>query len=369
MQSSKLRNLLKENGLDAVLVSSYDNILYLTGFSAFSKEERDAYLLITKDSQYIFTNTLYTEAVKRQIQDFKLITVNRQQPMSGELKKLCRENQISTLGFEANDMTALEYTTLTKALKPTILKYAPFLTSNLRRIKNDDEIEKIKKACTLGDKAFTYILKRIKSGVTELELALELELYIRKNGGTLSFSTIVAFAENSAFPHHQPTTKKLTKNSFVLFDFGVKRDAYCSDMTRTVFFGTPTVAQKKMYETVLNSQQAAIDYVNYELRIKNHDIKLSDIDKTSRECIVNQGYSSIPHSLGHGIGIAVHEAPSLSPLSTETVEEGIVFSIEPGIYLLDVGGVRIEDLFAIQNNKLKQLTNSLRELIELKITQ
>ncbi len=359
-----IRRLMKKNKFDAVLLSSNDNITYLTNFSRFSKEERDAYILITPKKQYIFTHGIYTEAVKKYIKDFELITVSRQNPFRLALKKICASEKLTILGFEGYNLTALEYLTVRKELKKIAAQDAPFLSTKLRLIKTHEEIGKIKKACQLGDTAFHFILKKLKTGITELELTFELEAYIKKQGADISFDTIVAFGENAAFPHHQPTKKKLRRNNFVLFDFGVKQDNYCSDMTRTVFFGTPTLKQRKMYKTVLNSQQAAIDFLNHELRIKNPEIKLSEVDKTARNYIVQQGYPSIPHSLGHGIGIAVHEAPSLSPLSTDILQIGMVFSIEPGIYLPDIGGVRIEDLFAIQRNKLIPLTNSSRNLIE-----
>lgn len=204
--------------------------------------------------------------------------------------------------------------------------------------------------------------------MSEKEIALEMEMYIRKQGGMLSFPTIVAFRENSAVPHHMTNGKRLKSNDIVLLDFGIEIDNYCSDMTRTIFIGEPTAEQKKVYQTVIEAQEKAVSYLTSNLvpRLSNSQIlKTSSVDKAARDYIVTRGYPSIPHSLGHGIGIEVHEAPTLSPRSEETFSNGMVFSIEPGIYLPGKFGVRIEDLFAIQNGNLLQLTNAPKNLIQL----
>ena len=227
-----------------------------------------------------------------------------------------------------------------------------------KAVKSSAEISKIEKACKLGDKIFDYVLKKIKLGVTEKKLAQEIKLFAKKHGTNLSFPSIVAFGANSAFPHHIPTNKKLTKNQIVLLDFGVKLNNYCSDMTRTVFFGKANLKFKKIYNTVLESQEKAIKELN-------RTTKASEIDKIARDYIISKSYPTMPHGLGHGIGTEVHENPHLAPKSKEILKEKMVFSIEPGIYLENYGGVRIEDLVVLEKKVPRLLTHSPKNIIEI----
>lgn len=363
---TKLRELIKETppagGLDAALISSVPNIIYLTGYSGFSKDEREAFLFITEKAQYILTDGRYTQAVKTLIPDFKLIEISGKLSATDALKKLKKKYKIKKIGFEGHNITHLEYQKLTK----TLGKLSHVDLKSLRVIKNEEEIYKIEEACKLGDKAFEYILKKIHLGISEKEVANEIEFFIKSQGGDLSFPTIVAFGKNSATPHHVSTTYNLQPNSIVLFDFGVKLNNYCSDMTRTIFFGKTPAEFKKMYNTVLNAQTKAIRSLTSDggkLSLRSHDS--SEVDRIARDYITSQGYETIPHSLGHGIGIEVHETPHLSPKSKDILKEGMVFSIEPGIYFPNFGGVRIEDLAVLENSKLRLLTHSQKNLIEL----
>lgn len=345
-------------GLDAILISSIPNIIYLTNYSGFSKEEREAYLFITKDSQYILTDGRYSEAVKTLIPDFKLIEISSKTSATQTLKKLVKQHKIKKIGFEGHNINHLEH----KKLTQTVGKMSHVVLHSLRIIKNPDEISKIEKACKLGDKTFNYILKEIKLGISEKELAIKIEIFIKENLADISFPPIVAFGKNSALPHHVPTTYKLQPNSIVLLDFGVKLNNYCSDMTRTIFFCKAPAEFKKTYNTVLESQKLAIDSIS---RCHAEFISTSQIDKVARDYIISKGYPTIPHSLGHGIGLEVHEAPSLSPKSKDILKEGMVFSIEPGIYIPNFGGVRIEDLVVLEKSGPRLLTHSPKTLIEL----
>ncbi len=229
----------------------------------------------------------------------------------------------------------------------------------MRGIKTQKEILKIKKACQLGDKVYSQILKIIRIGITEQELGLEIIHLIRKNGASLSFRPIIAFGENASEPHHVATNLKLKKNhGFLKIDLGTKVNGYCSDMTRTVFFGKANSKQKKIYKTVLESQQKAMDFVKVSR-------KAFDADKIARDYIVKKGFPTIPHTLGHGIGKRVHEGFRLGPKSKTIFEDHMVFTIEPGIYIKGYGGVRIEDTFYLNKNKLIQLTKSPKKLLEL----
>ncbi len=369
----RVKNLLTEKNLylNGILISSTPTITYLTNYSGFSILEREAYLFITKSESYLLTDGRYTEAV-RNIPNFVLIEISPINSLQKMLIHLANKHNIKKLGIEENNLTVSEY----KRLKKCFNDLNHFSIRDLRSIKDKGEIFSIEQACQLGDKTFDYILKKIKQGVTEKEIAFEIEFFIKKAGADISFKPIVAFGKNSAIPHHQTSDKQLAiRDKFVLLDFGAKIDNYCSDMTRTVFFGKANAEQKKMHQIVLDAQNQAIDYL-YSSRERsesrsefstssNNKIHAKDVDKVARDYITSQGYPTIPHSLGHGIGLEVHESPSLSPKSKDILKPGMVFSIEPGIYIAGFGGVRIEDLVILEPSGPRLLTKSPKSFIEL----
>src|SRR3989344_269889 len=395
LQTTKFRQLLSDQSLDAALVSSIPNIIYLTGFAGFSPIEREAYLLITKQQTYLFSDGRYTTAVK-EIPGITVVEILSEKPFTSLLLEIAVKHKLSRIGFEANDLTVSEYVQMKKAIKHRRL--VPAKNIHLIRMKKSaDEITKIQKACLLADTALKALVPVIKLGITEKQLAWELEKRIKKHGAELSFPSIVAFGKNSAVPHHHTSGQRLMTNDIVLIDFGVRYENYCSDMTRTFFIGRSNAEQKKMYQTVLTAQQKAVELINNSLKqyssseaqaksrskfsinqrslrgSNNKTVKLSAVDSVARKYIISKGYPSIPYSLGHGIGIEVHEAPRLSPKSDDILEEGMVFSIEPGTYLpagrqgIPPCGVRIEDLFAIKNGKLVQLTMSPKQFFKANI--
>lgn len=355
-----IRKVLKSQKLDGLLISSTANIFYLTGYSNFSLEERECYLLITNKKQYLLTDGRYIEAVKRSIPHFEHIEITDKLSYEEVLKNFLKSHKINVLGIEEGDLRVSEY----KKIKKIFKKIINVDLNNLRIIKEELEIESIKKACRLTDKGVEDILKKFKPKVSEKEIAWEFEKLIKENGGELSFDTIIAFGENSAIPHHQTSVRKLKKGDYVLIDCGSKVEGYCSDMTRTYVFGKPSDKQKYIHQTVLKSQQKAIDYINEQLE-NGKEVSGLKADKVAREYIKTLGFEPYSHGLGHGTGVLIHEPPRLSPKSKDVLKEGMVFSIEPGIYIPGFGGVRIEDLFVIKNNKLVQLTNSPKELREI----
>ncbi len=358
----KLRKLFTGAGLDALLISYIPNITYLTGFSNFTNLEREVFLLITLKAQFIITDGRYSEAVLGEIKHFKLLEITANSPFKDLAENLAKKYEIKKLGLEEDDISFAEY----KTLKPFFKKITNFNVSEIRIIKDKGEIDLIYNACQIGDQGFEYILKKIKKGASEKELAHELEYFFRKKGADLSFEPIVAFGNHSSVPHHQTSKIRLEEKNgqFILLDFGVKFENYCSDMTRTVFFGQAGEKQKHIYNVVLQAQEKAVEFINKKLMLKEK-IPAKSADLLVREYIKSKGYPNIPHSLGHGIGLMVHEPASLTPKSKHDLLEGMVFSIEPGIYIPGFGGVRIEDLFVIEGNTLKQLTNSSKNLIEL----
>lgn len=394
----KIKDELKRQKVDAALVSSIPNITYLTGFSGFSKEEREALLFITPDKQYILTDKRYRDEISniiysssdpappesrevykknrsrqaRAINIFQLEVVSSSIPFKMALEKLIKKHKIKKLGIEDNDLKVSEYITLKKIFK-TKSALISFKISENRSIKEQSEIDAIEKACELTDKTFEYILTKIKSGITEKELAFEIEFFIKKNGGDLAFSPIVAFGKNSAIPHHKtanavlcPERAKRVEGQIILFDFGAKIDNYCSDMTRVVFLGKATDEQKKVYQIVLDAQKRAIEIFNDRSYILNHQLKSAEVDKVAHDYIRSKGYGdNIFHSLGHGVGLEIHESPHLSSKSKEILKPGMVFTIEPGVYLPEKFGVRIEDTVVLGNNGLRILTKSKKQLMEL----
>lgn len=356
----KVKKLLNKN-FDAILVSAVPNIIYLTGFAGFSSQEREAYLLLTKSGNYIFTDGRYFEAV-RKIKSFQLIESSSDKKFEDGLREIVAKEKIKKLVIDEGDIKVSE---LRKIRKATSICFNENLIEDLRKVKNETEIKNIKKACELGDQTFKYILSEIKPGITEKEIAQKIEVFILKHKAQISFRPIVAFGSNSSFPHHVSSGKKLKKNEIILLDFGVKTEGgYCSDMTRTVFSGRASKEQKRIYKTVLEAQTKAIEFLKSSI-INHQSIKSSNVDHAAREHIESQGFSSIPHSLGHGIGLEVHEKPSISPRSKNELENGMVFSVEPGIYIPGYGGVRIEDLILLTAKGPQIITRANRQIIEL----
>lgn len=222
-----------------------------------------------------------------------------------------------------------------------------------------DKLTEVTKACNITDQAFKDILKKVKIGISEKGLAREVKKIFIKHNAKPAFSIIVAYGKNASEIHHKPTNLKLNKNhGFVLFDIGAKVNGYCADISRTVFFGSASAEQKKIYKTVLEAQRKAIEFIK-------SNCKVYDIDKIARDYIVKKGFDPIPHSLGHGVGKRVHENPKISPISSAILKEGAIFTIEPGIYIKGFGGVRIEDVLVLEKDKPRLLTHSPKTLIEL----
>lgn len=386
-----LQDICQQAQVDGFLISSTSNIFYLSGFNRFLVDH-DGYLLVTRKNHYLITSPLYTHAVKKFTPELAVLETSPDVWYSQMIKKIVVNEGLQIIGFEEQDLRVSEFFDLQDEkvqLKSVSLR-------NLRVQKDTEEISNVQKACTLTDQTFEHILSFIKEGVTELQLSEEMEHFVKSQGAEIGFPSIVAFGVHSAVPHHMTSDEKLTKNSFVLFDFGIKYKSYLSDMSRTVFFGQPTDEQKNLYETVKKSQEKAIEYIESvilgagrnevkeaaSLRSQEGvmpesnqdagqasmtipDIFVKDVDALSRDVIEKAGFPAYPHALGHGIGLEVHEAPTLSKYSPEKLIDGMVFTLEPGIYVPELGGVRIEDMFVIQNKKLKQLTHAAKELIVL----
>lgn len=356
----KLRQTLIDQSLDAVLISSTPNIFYLTGYGGFVPEERDAYVLVTKQKGYIFTHALYAEAMAYEVPHLELVEITRDNPFPEIMKHLVKKNHIERLGFESTNLTVAEHQKLSTI--EVSLKHMDL--SQLRAIKEPEELEQIKKACALADVAFEYVLTKIKPGVTERAIENEFNRFFALHDATSSFRPVICFGKNASVPHHLSGETKLKETDVVLCDIGAKVNFYCSDISRTFFVGKPTDEQKKMFDLVYDVQQKSIKYIEEKLQ-KKETISAFDVDRFARDCFESKGYPSFPYSLGHGTALEVHETPLLNPRSKAMVESGMVFTLEPGIHIRGTFGARIEDMFAIVDNKLIKLTHSRNTYIQL----
>lgn len=345
---SEFINKLPKN-VDGALIVSPENRRYFTGFNA-----SDGFLFITKSGSVFLTDSRYIEAAKN-----KIICCEVEE-QKGKLMDYAKRFNCKVLAVEADRLTVTQLKNLRKALhgiKLTTVGTDKIIDS-FRAVKNEAEIENICKAQRIAEAAFDHILGFIKVGVTEKEVALELDHYMLSHGADgLSFETIAISGANTSKPHGVPTDKKIEHGDFVTMDYGAVVNGYHSDMTRTVAVGAASDEQKKIYKIVFEAQLAV-------LRVLKNGVKCSDADKAARDVITEASYGEyFRHSTGHGVGIEIHEKPFISPKSTATLRSGNVVTDEPGIYIPGKFGVRIEDMALITENGCKNLTKAPKELI------
>ncbi len=333
----------------AVFISGYPNIFYYSGFTS-----EDAFLLISREKQFIITDSRYFTQAKEQSCDFELVGIEKGWK---EIFSLIPEDEIC---FEECNISYGLYKKISDAAQSKIFKPSQKEIDLPRRIKDKIELDTIAKAESIGDAAFLHILDFMRAGMSEKDVALELETYMKKLGASdLSFATIAASGVRSCMPHGRASDKIIEKGDLLTLDFGCVYDGYCSDMTRTVVFGMPDSRQREVYDAVLKAQTTAIEGLYL-------GIPCADADKIARDIIKDAGYDGkFSHALGHSVGIQIHESPSFSPKSTDTLQNGNVLSVEPGIYIEGWGGVRIEDLIAVSDGEIVNLSNSPKELIVL----
>jgi len=351
----RLMNYMENQKLDGLLVADGCNMRYLSGFSGAT-----GYLYISGKRRIILTDSRYTTQAKEESLGFDVMEISGSMGYTQILKKLASEDKIRNLGFEEQVMVYGDVLKFQKELPPFKWKILEGSLDSLRIIKNEEELEYIAKAEAIGDDAFSYILGVLRPGITELEVAVELESFMKRNGAeALSFDTIVASGYHSAMPHATPSDRKLENGDFVTMDYGCKYKGYCSDMTRTVVIGKASEQQKEIYDVVLKAQMAGLKKIRA-------GITGAEVDKAARDIIREAGYGDyFGHGLGHGTGLFIHEEPRLSPLGSRILEPGMTATIEPGIYVPGVGGVRIEDLTAVTENGCRNLTTSPKNLIEI----
>ena len=341
--------------IEGILVTSELNQYYLTGFSF-----TDGYVLVTRKRSYVITDFRYIEAAQAQIgNEFEIIMPG---DMRLEIAALLKENGVNKLYFEDNTLSCADYLRFCELFEGIeMVRGGSEIIENLRERKTADELEIIARAQAITDAAFDHIIRFIKPEMTELEVALELEFFMRSRGAqSVAFDTIAVSGASSSLPHGVPANRKLERGFFTM-DYGARLDGYCSDMTRTVVLGKADADMKKLYNTVLRAQLAGIEM------IKEGESCFA-VDKAARDIIEGEGYKGcFGHGLGHGVGMFIHEAPRLSPKVSQNkkLEIGHVVTCEPGIYIQGKYGCRIEDMLAVTENGTIDFTKSPKDLIEL----
>jgi Xaa-Pro aminopeptidase len=351
----KLRTSIVERGLDALLLSQPENLRYLSGFTGSS-----GWLLISEQNAILATDFRYVEQAKGESPDFEIIQTK--QELRDWLPGSVSDLGWHKLGFEANFISYDSYHKLSEAIKTkqVNLELVPTtgIVEQLRSIKEPEELGFITKAVELANAAFEQAKAIIRPGTTEKEAAWEIEKIIRQEGSEgMPFEIIVASGPNSALPHARPTEKIIRSGEPVLIDMGARISGYCSDFSRTLFLGKADKTFQEIYNIVLKAQATAMEGIE-------SGMDASQADRLARSVVEQAGYGdAFGHGLGHGVGLAVHEFPRLGLSSSDSLADGMIFTIEPGIYLAGQGGVRIEDMVVLENGKAKVLTRAKRDLL------
>lgn len=354
----KFKAELARTSADAAIISSRINIRYMSRF-----DYTDGYVLITKGKSYVLADFRYIEAANMAVDKSQYEVVMPESGMLVCLASLLDAEQVHTVLFEEATLSYSDYERMKKMLSGVELcAGASAIADGMRLYKDEEEIETMKKAQAITDAGFSHMLEVLTPEMTEVEAALELEFFMRRMGSDgLAFEAIAASGSASALPHAVPRPVKLEKGFFTL-DFGARFDGYCSDMTRTVVLGKADSEMKRLYNTVLDAQRTALDALCEGMLCR-------DADKIARDLINGAGYEGrFGHSLGHGVGLYIHESPRLASIPTYDVRlaRGHVVTVEPGIYLEGKYGCRIEDMVVCQaDGSIYNFTHSNKELIEL----
>jgi Xaa-Pro aminopeptidase len=350
---NRLKKLMNEEGLEGLLIDSAINRYYLTGFTGTTGR-----VLITNRNNYFITDFRYSEQAREEIREFEILEINKKQVE--EIAKKIKKEGIKHLGFESRVVSYHQFVEYSEQFSGIELIPTLDLVAGLRLLKDQDEIERVKKAVEITDQAFAHICSFIKPGLTEREVALELEFFLKRKGAERNaFDFIVASGKRSSLPHGIASNKRLEKGDFITMDFGAVYQGYCSDMTRTVILGKPDHRQREIYNLVLRAQLEVIHKVRPGMECK-------EADALARDIITAASYGrNFGHSLGHGVGLEIHENPRVSYNSEEVLKSGMLITDEPGIYIPDWGGVRIEDDLLMTENGCEVLNSSPKELIIL----
>lgn len=351
-----MTDFLSVNNIDSLIISDPYNMRYISGFSG-----GEGYVYVSERFKVIITDSRYTEAAAKEAKDgFEIMQSTINKSSIDIIKDLIEADNAKIVGFEDLFLTCNEYGRIVSRCGLRNMKPLGEAVNDLRIIKTEEELEKLRIAESIGDRAFTEILNFIRPGITELQIAAELEYSMKKNGAEgLSFDTIAASGKNSSLPHAVPTNKIIETGDFVTMDFGCTYDGYCSDMTRTIVVGHADDKQHDIYETVLKAQLEA-------MKVIRAGVVGADVHKVAADVIANAGYGEyFGHGLGHSVGLYIHENPRFSLSEKRKIMANTIETVEPGIYIPDFGGVRIEDMIVVKEDGFENLTYSPKELIEI----
>ncbi|WP_255726693.1 Xaa-Pro peptidase family protein [Sporosarcina sp. ACRSM] len=356
----EIQQYLERENLDAAFITTPDNVFYVSGFHS-DPHERLLGVMVFKDAEpFLISPLMEVPDVKAAGWSFEAIghedTDDAWEIVKQAVQK--RGDLPATIAIEKSHLTVERLERMTELFPEATFSRLDEQLNGMRNIKSEDELEKLRKAAQLADYAIEVGCKEIAEGKTELEILMAIEFEMKKKGAEkMSFDTMVLSGPKTASPHGTPGDRKIQKGDFILFDLGVVYEGYCSDITRTVAFGEPSDAQRDIYETVRKAEQAAIDLVR-------PGVKAMEIDKAARDVIDQAGYGEyFTHRVGHGLGISVHEYPSVTGTNELKLEKGMVFTIEPGIYHPEITGVRIEDDVAVTADGVEVLTKFPKELV------
>ncbi|HEX9015437.1 MAG TPA: aminopeptidase P family protein [Chloroflexota bacterium] len=359
---AQLRELMSRVGADAFLISQPESRRYLSGFTGHDHPPMDSagYLFITQADAILLTDSRTTEQAEREAPYYEVRRIDSR--LAAALAQFVPAMGLSRIAFEGNHLPYRFHEEVKGAIGDGTLMPTYDLVDRIRAVKGPAELEAIREAVAMADATFAHLLTMVTPGITEKELAWEVETFLRKSGSEgMAFDPIVASGPNASMPHHVPGDRPLQTGEPIIIDWGAKVRGYCSDITRTIVLGEPTEKLKEVYDVVLQAQLKA------EARIKA-GIAGSKADGIARKVIESAGYGeAFGHGLGHGVGLAIHESPRLGRASQDVLEDGMVFSIEPGIYLPGWGGVRIEDLATLRGGKLIVLTRSPKQFEAMEV--
>jgi Xaa-Pro aminopeptidase len=353
LRRAEVAGCLETLEVDALLVTRLPNIRYLTGFTG-----SNAQALLLPSAGVFFTDGRYTEQSRHEVPDVERVTYATN--ASAALREQCERLGVARLGFEAHDVSVAAHARMAEALEGVELVPTQDAVERGRWVKDAEELAALRDAQRVTDLAFDDIVEWLAIGQTERQVAHQLELVMRREGADgMSFDPIVAFGENAAEPHHEPGHRVLEEGDVVKLDIGALWAGYHADMTRTIAFGEPPAELKKIHEIVQEAQQAGIDAVR-------EGVVSAEVDAAARKVIEDAGYGErFSHGLGHGVGLEIHEGPRLGREFDHVLPAGAVVTVEPGIYIPGLGGVRIEDTVEVTDDGCRVLGTSTRDLIEL----
>ncbi len=347
---AKLRAEILAAGVDAMLITRPENRRYMSGFTGSAGT-----LVVSQAKAYLLTDFRYIEQATSQAPEFEIVRIG--EPGKDVLRDLVQADEIKTLGFEQDYVSYAEYEQLKQRLAIQLVPLSG-IVEKLRLIKDETEIACMQRATKIAEAAFEQVLPEIKPGRSELEIALDLEFAMRRMGAEgMAFPIIAASGPRSSLPHGRASERVLEVGDFLTLDFGAIYNGYCSDMTRTVVLGKPSEKQREIYNIVLEAQLSAQAAVRSGMQGK-------ELDQVARDIIAAAGYGDFfGHSLGHGVGLQVHEGPRAGKTSEDVLQPGMVVTIEPGIYLPEFGGVRIEDMVLVTATGHRNFNSIAKDLI------